>query len=270
MRNILTSAILACAGMAALSTEAPAATVTAGVNDIILGFEATGGQGVALNLEVDLGPASQFLSGTSKTFTAVQIGNIAADLAATYGNTWFSRADLQWSVFGSTGPSAYQGFLSATTFVTKPETTPGLQTTPWPRGSNTTNSTASQDIQSVIAGLNGRTSTANTNFGSLVTASDGNSYTSHVSQSGGTVSFTAYGPTVEGNFGAGTAGSILDLYAVQRASGAAVGTDSQFLGTVKLDNNGNVIFTAVPEPTSTVALMTGVAALGFVRRRRTA
>src|SRR4051812_7589226 len=239
MRIASNLAILILTGV--FTAQVQGATVTAGVNDIILGFEATGGQGAALNLEVNLGPASRFLNATAPfTLTSLDIGNISADLAATYGGTWFARTDLQWSIFGSTGTAAYNGFLSATTFVTKPKLTPATSTTPWPRGSNTTNSTASQDIQTVIGGLNGRTSTTNSNFGALVPSGDGNSYTSRVSENGGTTSFSAYGPTVEGNFGNGTANSVLDFYAVQRASGADVGTASQLLGTVKLDNNGNV------------------------------
>ena len=259
------------AGGAVLSPQAQAATVTAGVNDIILGFEALGGQGAALNLEVDLGPASRFLNAPAPfTLTSVEIGNISADLIATYGNTWFSRADLQWSVFGSTGSNAYNGFLSATTFVTRAEITPGTRSTPWGRDSNTINSAASQDIQSVIGGLNGRTSTANSNVREPRSHDRRKQVTPPGSSRGGTVSFTAYGPTVEGNFANGTANSILDFYAVQRASGADVGTPSQLLGTVKLDNNGNVTFSPVPEPASTAILMAGAGTLALIRRRRTA
>ena len=53
-------ALLALASVALLTPAVRGATITPNMGDVILGFRATGNPGQTLNLEVDLGPVSQF------------------------------------------------------------------------------------------------------------------------------------------------------------------------------------------------------------------
>jgi len=57
------------AGAALLTPAVHAQTVTASLDDLILGFRAAGGTGAGVNLEVDLGSVSNFYNGASSTLT---------------------------------------------------------------------------------------------------------------------------------------------------------------------------------------------------------
>jgi hypothetical protein len=98
LKNKTLAWLLALGAAAALPvTSAKAASAANG--DILVGFRATGGTGSTKNLVVNIGAATALESATG----AVNLGNINADLAATYGSNWATRAKLFWGAAGTVG-----------------------------------------------------------------------------------------------------------------------------------------------------------------------
>jgi hypothetical protein len=64
---------------------------------LLLGIRASGGTGTGQNVFYNLGSTITI----KNTPNQGVIGNIAVDLAATYGANWFSRTDLHFGVFGN-------------------------------------------------------------------------------------------------------------------------------------------------------------------------
>ncbi len=272
-KYLLTVALLALVGM---GTSARATLVTANLNDLILGFRATGGTGAATNLEVNLGNVSQFY-GVSGTFGLSALS--AADLVATYGSDWNTRTDLVWGIVGTTGSAAgttigSNTLAASTLWATRSESTPGLQSTPWTQGaSEFAQQGAANTISTLYSGavgsLGGKTSTGN----STVSATIGTSSLGSWSNKEGTnaSAFTFFNP--KSQFENGTNGSlhVSDLYELQSVAGSA-----SYLGSFALTSDGALSFSstpsgaaAVPEP-STYAAILGAVTLGFVAFRRRA
>ena len=63
--------------------------------------------------------------------------------------------------------------------------------------------------------------------------------------------------------------SVLDLYALGNSGSVSTSTQATgtYLGSFTLASNGDLTFQAVPEPSTYVMLIGGVALLGLVRRR---
>lgn len=94
--NKLTVAALALAAIGLASTAA-SAQVTPGANDLVLGFELAGNN---TDLEVDLGPATQFTSGA---YINLSSDLTLSELTSTYGSNWTSNTlgtGVSWSVAG--------------------------------------------------------------------------------------------------------------------------------------------------------------------------
>ena len=77
--------LIGAAGVLLHSAVVQAADTVYNDGDIFLGFRATFGTGIAQDLLVNLGPASQFKTGSGFT---LDVGNISADLAAVFGSDW--------------------------------------------------------------------------------------------------------------------------------------------------------------------------------------
>lgn len=115
---------------AAIISTAQAEKFTYTNGNLILGFQATGGDGSSQNVLLDLGKATTFRDNGNQG----NIGNIGATLAAAYGTDWYNRTDLYFGVignlnigpvtgFGSTG--AVDGDPSRTFYLSRPTTSPG-------------------------------------------------------------------------------------------------------------------------------------------------
>jgi hypothetical protein len=65
--------------------------------DLLLGVRASGGTGASQNVFLNLGNTVDIKNNPNQGV----VGNIAADLSATFGNNWFSRADLYFGVIGN-------------------------------------------------------------------------------------------------------------------------------------------------------------------------
>src|SRR5579863_3509547 len=89
------------ASVALLTSAVHATTLSAHLDDLVLGFRATGGQGAGLNLEVDLGSISNFYNGANIGLTLP--GLVVQDLVDDYGANWGSRTDLWWGAAATDG-----------------------------------------------------------------------------------------------------------------------------------------------------------------------
>lgn len=263
--RILRGAAIALAGLllGGALDAARAATITTTNGSIVLGFREASSSTAYL---VDLGNFSTFQNATG-TIT-LSLGNIGADLQATFGGngTWYTRSDLFWGVFGTSNVS------NPNLYASRERTNPSTPSAPWPNlsGSLTDRQNTATNVIAVSqTWLNGKTSTANSNFGTVQSGVSGQqSYYTQVA----TVGVTDFGSTsqwssIEGSFANGAAGTVLDFFRVPNPN-VSGGTPSSF-GSFSINTSGQVSFTAIPEP-STYALMAfaGTVFLVFVRRRK--
>ena len=244
-RNVVASAFAAGA-MGLLSASAQLVPVPAN-GDIFLGFRATGGQGGDSAYLVNLGQDTQFRNAAEgSSFTLITIGNTGADLVATYGSDWSTRADLSWGVFGvrnSSSPGVYGS---------KARISPGTASLPWPALDLNSRSSVTTQVLSVIeniGGYRGRPFTANSPVAAL--QPNGATPSSYAFQTG-TAGTTDFGSpsqwsSIEGNFATGISGAALDLYRITGSSTAPV----QNLGYFTISSGGVITFTR-PAPNANV------------------
>src|ERR1700722_12103502 len=93
--------LLILAGVALRTSTVQAQTVTTSLDDLVLGFYATGSTGQTLNLEVDLGNMSNFYNNVAISFSLPALA--VQDLVNTYGASWSTRTDLFWGAVSTTG-----------------------------------------------------------------------------------------------------------------------------------------------------------------------
>jgi hypothetical protein len=267
--TLLTAVALA---TAALSGHAAAQTVTAGSDDLILGFNVANGfanAGVD-DLEVDLGNVSQFTTtasftlSTSGTATSGQPLSVA-DLISTYGSSWASASTgLTWGVAGTTTTGANSFEASSSN---------------GPLAEESNFSGAAGVVAGLVEGLDNASATNNSAFSSVIGSSsapasaDADSFFS-LQSSGGSADYSYFLPSgvTLVNGGSGNPLGSLELISYVQHSpkngGSGLGTE---LGVFTLGSNGALTYTGVaaPEP-STWAMMAG--AMGFlflaVRNRR--
>lgn len=283
-------ALLALAGFGLAAPAATAATVAYSntTGDLLLGFRATGGTGATQTYLVNLGAASAFrdyAAGDPTTsfvvnttqiasgaFTSKIIGDIGADLAATFGADWYTRADLFWSVSGATQQitGTVNGDPLKTVYATKGENTFGTVETSWDRGSPTAQGTPNSKILAMGTAYNGDTSTANSNHGVVYNHTDINSYEDYMPGGSGstpTAAFSYFAGGIEGNFGNGVlngaTNAALDLFRLQSGTGAGT-----YEGSFTISNTGALSFGAVSVPEPSRALLVAMGACGLVLRRR--
>ena len=282
MKKILMTSILALAGVVVSTQSAHAvggATISLGDNELLLGFRATG-TGQTTNLELNLGSADSFYNplgnglGTGPSIT--NIGRLSVtDLTNTYGAGWAARTHLTWGIVGTSSASGSFDSLFGqnTIYLSKAETTAGVQTTPWNRQTNF--GAANGQITS-LGGSGGYlgTSTANSDYDLLVTAGNANSYQSRSGtlpgQTFGAVNGAFQNDSVVATFATGNWISVQDLYALEEGATTA-GT---YLGSFGLRADGTIDyaasaseFAAVPEP-GTAAYGLALFVAGALRRRR--
>ena len=271
MKTKITLAALLLLGGGALS--AGAQTVTAGLNDLVLGFYASGGTGAGSNLEVDLGNVGNFY-GVSGTITLA--GLSAADLSSTYGSTWNTRTDLYWGVIGTTGSTAgttigLNSIASKTLWGSKTEATLGTLSTPWNAGTTFAQQGPANTIATLYTGaggsLNGASATGNSATAAILNNTLAGSWSKQLGSTA--AAFGYFNPSgVFSNSTNISVGSFAasDLYALQPGSGAAA-----YVGTFALSSGGALTYSntpsSVPEP-STYAAILGLVTLGFVALRR--
>lgn len=260
--------------MAALAmTPAFAATVANPINnDIFLAVRATGGVGGSSTLLVNLGQYSAFATqqATTDPYTTVAlggIGDIGADLVATFGANWNTRGDVQWGIFGrsSSGLVITYGSRSQTPAETAGE--------PWPVQDQTARTGTSSAITSVLTSTGGyRNSTATLNSAFATVQANSGQASSYAFQVGtaGTTDFgslSGWG-SIEGNFGDGVSDTALDLFKYYATDGTGLTDAVTSPGFFTISNSGGLSFTSVPEPSTALLGAAGVFMLLTNRRRQ--
>jgi hypothetical protein len=285
MKRLLTTALVGLAGAAlSVSTANAQTTTTANAGDLILGFYATSGTGAGTDLEVDLGSIANFESYAPGSIISLNgtAGLQAADLAATYGSTWFDNPDLFWgTVSGNTitqvGNSTPDSFWG-----TDPELTPGTPSTPYTVEARSQQASGSSSGLSVITGLNSNVATPTSD--SSVSANLPQSYAdSYYSQdtfgTGSTFNFLTGKFLTDNavtNILSSTGYSLSQLDELIPGSGNVnEGDPAKVLGTLELYAgpntalDGTLVFVTAPEPSSIGLAGVGFLSLiGFVALRR--
>jgi len=230
-----------------------------GLADVILDFTQTSG---TANLEVDLGPVSQFLPGGSfATGSPVTMTLLSTtDLVAAYGASWDSSSDaVFWSVASAIGTLKNAGAPKLTLFGTE------ANNAAVPTGDNNQGAEGG-NISGTVQNLTNYNPTANSAEAALVPVSDASSYNgdSGLTASGGAVPTSGFFsvPTFGSNFQNQTnTTTSSDFYEIQQNS---PGSD---LGTFQLTSSG-LTFQSVPEPSTWASLLLGAATLIGLRRPR--
>lgn len=266
IRNILTTGILALAGAALVSSAQATAYVD---GDLFLGFRATAGTGNTNAYLINIGQYAQFRDALTTGFT-LSLGNIKADLDATFGSNWSTLGTVRWGVFGAaaTDDAANTNVL----FGTKPEVTIGTTVASWTRRSDFNQSLTAAKVLNLASEYLIDSGSVNAPSAVIQNTSEANDWTEFQpggSQSTASTSFAIYSPTIEGNFGNGAAGTRLDLFQLIPGSGA--GSYKGYFSIADSVGGTTVSFngTNVPEPTSMALLGLGTCLLGFARRRQT-
>jgi len=227
-------ALLALASVALLTPGVRGATITPNMGDAILGFRATasGSQGQTANLEVDLGPVSQFYGltpGQTVSLSALSI----LDLSATYGANWITRSDLYWGVIATAGRAvAYSNGVVNLPVGTLWASAPNCAAA-WNKGSSFAQKNASAAIEATfVAGspLNGATSTANSGGATVISATAPGSWSAQDLKTAGT-SFGYFNPSID-NY-EGTNVVVSQLYELQPGSGKGT-----YLGDLIMNGSG--------------------------------
>jgi hypothetical protein len=132
-----------------------AAQMTFTPGDILLGFQASGGDGSSNTYVYNLGAGTGFRDGT----TTGLIATIAGDLNDTFGLGWYGRSDLYWGIAGVRDQSAggpntvVNGDSKATIYVSRIAATPGTST-PWVLASGPTVISSATSIATMQFGFN--------------------------------------------------------------------------------------------------------------------
>ena len=261
--HVLRTSLLALAGSLVGIAHSSAAIVAApSSGDVFLAFRASGGTGASTSYIIDLGQGSQFSTAVpGSTITLNPIGDIGADLVATYGANWNTRSDLFWGVFGATDT------VNPTLYASHERTDVDTQSGAWPQLTQGARSSVKTEILSVTSGINGyqgSEATLNSAFATLQSNSgQASSYNFQVTNGGTDFGSQSQWSSIEGDFGEGVANTTLDLYRL-RSSAPAVG----YLGSFGLDSGGELSFTAVPEPSLSLLGVVGTTLLVIGRRRR--
>ncbi|MDB6117239.1 MAG: hypothetical protein JWO08_1020, partial [Verrucomicrobiaceae bacterium] len=238
--HLKSTALLALASFTLLTTAARAAHE----GDLFLGVRATSGVGSNKDYLVNIGPASQFETGSS--VTTLNLGDIGADLSFLFGSVattpWYNRAEVQWGIAGATGFNDLGSIPGKTLYATS------VSSTPWERKSGTAQGGTTTLISSMTTAFDdGSTiglvaptakSQDSTSINSWV------SYTSDGPNSGNAhIAFGAFNPSIEAAFGNGAASSVLNLYQIRPATGGSpAGTPGDLLGRLFLNNSGQLTF----------------------------
>ena len=257
--------LLAFTGLACLTPvgQAATATITPAMADLILGFRATAAPGQTLNLEVDLGPMSQFYNASpGQTISLPELA--VADLVATYGASWYTRTDLSWGAVTTTGRAVGTADGHAPVYTLWATAPNGA--TAFVRKSAATQKNASAAIEAMlVAGsfgtLYGATSTANSPTAAVIDATQAGSWTYQDLKTAGT-SFGFFLPTVESAATVPVGGQVVaQLYELQPSS--TVGLLSTNLGNLILTRTG-LSFVAAGGSAAPVIGVSGNLAFGTV------
>lgn len=225
--------------------------------DLFLSFRADSEPGAQTSYLVKIGQDTVFKSvATGASVIVSNLGSINSDLQFLYGNDWSIRGDLHWSVIGT------RTSLNPVVYGSRRRVSSQLPSTPWPTLSLTARAATSSAISSVVNGIRGYrgSDAAPGSSAATIQSPDGFRFSRYISQSdtlskngnesvvstAGTSQFGSLSRwdykngNLEGDFGSGTAGTLLDLYEI----GSSVVTR---LGTFSISSLGTLTYTVISE-----------------------
>ena len=263
--------------------------------DLLLSFQATGGEGVTSTIVANLGTGYSYRDATSNISNVINIG---ANLSSVFGNDWYERTDLFFNIIGNKaagfnpsnqGGPVVNGDARNAIYVSRARTT-----------SDPTNYTAWSGVASAMNNVGTQVGSYNTLVSSnlssanvaTIQTSENNSIEDFTTPAGSLlVNFSNFAADFNQAFGSGSLFDIngtnyegaLTLQRINRVDGTtgalagnyvepgiAAGTGSNE-GFFAISSTGQVdYFTAVPEP-STYALiaLTGILYFFVNKRRKT-
>jgi hypothetical protein len=275
MKNQLIKTVILAVIGAALALQAADAQITpnAANGDLIFGAETiNGGTASGTDLEVDLGSISNFTLTAKLTFSNVS----SIDLGSVLGTGYATASNDFWSVVGSNGTSDVGGYFQDAAFLTI--------TTPPASGTLDSQNTLKANTNGPIVGVyNGANQQATTGFvsapnsngsGAELAVSNSGSYSTWEGSAAGASTFFGLQGVGTTSFGSG---GTLALYVLNSggdgtANRNAAGTTTE-LGTFSYTKSGGLVFTGidfgvVPEPSTYALMLSGLAVLFFIQRRR--
>jgi hypothetical protein len=271
-------ALLALASSALVIPANAAVTFTAG--DLIL---AVRGVAEGKTFMVNLGSSIGYRDATADNTNVV---TVLTDLNANFTG-WQNRSDVTWGIFGvraaNTVSAVVSGDPGQTIYVSRAQSPLGTQETAWGVAGQLVSSTNHGNAATNISGVQAN------EFANVLIGTESATVNGKVIGDAQTVyetvgntwgAFTASNGTVigtQGNFGAGTAGTALDLF---RSLGTTTGANptgtarvGSYEGTFRIDDLGVVSYStlpALPIPEPSRALLLGLGATGLLFRRRRA
>jgi hypothetical protein len=285
---------LSCACAAVLTVPSAMGAFTFTNGDLILGFQATSGQGASQNVFFNLGagtyhrdnPGHAFGDATSGnnpfgTTGQTAIGNVGATLTLVYGASWYTRTDLWFGVVGNlnqqpnTGVGsrpAVNGDPSRTFYLSTPAATvadgvlyaPGTFTS----GALGIGGGNLSGLEGVLPGLTTQGDGAAILSQSTQPVEWNNSWSTWNPTPG--AAFGVFTGGIQQNFGKSEDTTFVDLQRVlstnTNASPTGVIGGGTYETTFGISSNGNVF--AIPEPSA--GILTILAGAGLVFRRRRA
>ncbi len=281
MKTFPHKALLFGAGMALASLPATAAFVLNN-GDLILGFQASSGQGQFQNVFFNLGDPTAYRDGTGSLGVVGNIGGILDSVYSIYAEGelvthWYDRADLRFGVIGNyshlpTGfgaPGPVNGDPTATLYVSQPTLSIGAGAL-LSVGSSTELTNAGgrvTGLENVLGTFAGDPNDAVV-LGNALPSQWENGWTGN-NPASPTPSFGVFS-NIEQTFGQSGDVTYVDIQRILATSTGAnpAGTPlaGEYIASFGIDRNGNV--SAVPEPSSTL-LVAAAALASAVRRRRT-
>jgi hypothetical protein len=262
-------------------------------SDLVLHFQNPGGSvGSSQTMIIALGNVSTFFrSGAPNTYT--NLINIGSQLSTTFGSTWYEQTTLWAGAVGFRGtsdtlPNLYDLDPNRTIYATAKRDSVGTVGAANSTAPSITNDATMTSTVNSINGVKGNLEALQPDnaVGVFPTSSSFVDDRNPFLGANQSTAYTGFPNGVQDNFfvgnlgSFGTAGTVelaLDLYRLQARNdisgqygfGDPV-RQGQFLGTITIDQTGQVGFTSIPEPSTWALIALGCAGLIGYRIRRKA